>query len=438
MPESSTGKLTGKQSRVLDRCLRELFSAKASGSVSDLLATEPADAIARLVTVPGKSGLRILSKQGKAAHDRIVDTIQEVGVFGDDVLYSDVSRGLREITQSCSSELLRPTDACELLTLLQRQIQPRIRDHTFLIAFQGVKLIGISDVKLGSMRVVDSVDSYLDRNNLPQPEQKIEWVWKALRGNTGLVGTFKGTLDAAKHKFSRQAHLTAGVLSVAAGFFYDRGATTFRISAAIGLPVAEDGPAFLHWEGESGPSGWGPGFKGHQQFEIDELRGRELTTPGIWNYAFHIVEKTRKSDVEEAINRAIYWHGDAQRDPIAVMQFVKYWSCIECFFSIDKLDVTEALAVGVSTVLTFGHFPLYESSDYLVTRKRVKSLYGERSQAIHSAHHEHILGQDLVLLSQWAAHLIANMISFANADLLSRSVLLERLRRIDSVECSRP
>jgi len=313
--------------------------------------------------------------------------------------------------ESCFSKKLQPSDGRELLSLLQKQLEPRIRDHTFLIALQGVKMVGVSDAKLGSMLVVDSAERHIERAKLPQPEKEIGWVWKALKGHACLVGTFRGTFDAARRKFSQQAHLTAGLLAVAAGYTYDRGATTF--------------------------CSWGSGFGSHQQFEIDDARRQELTGAGVWNYAFHILGKTKMSDVEEAINRAVYWYGDAHRDPVAVMQFVKYWSCIECFFSLGDAEVTESLALGVSTVLTFGHFPLYERGNYAATRASVKSLYSKRSRAVHGASHEHVRAGDLVLLSQWAALVIVNMISFAHADLPTRRILFERLKRIDFDECAR-
>lgn len=40
-------------------------------------------------------------------------------------------------------------------------------------------------------------------------------------------------------------------------------------------------------------------------------------------------------DLKAAIVKATYWFTDAQRDQERVMQFVKYWSCIEAFFSTD-------------------------------------------------------------------------------------------------------
>ena len=82
MSTSLPSKLTAKQGRILDRCLRELFSAKAFGSVADLLELEPIDAITRLVSVSEKGGFKIpLSTRGKMAHDRIVATLHEAGVW---------------------------------------------------------------------------------------------------------------------------------------------------------------------------------------------------------------------------------------------------------------------------------------------------------------------------------------------------------------------
>jgi hypothetical protein len=38
------------------------------------------------------------------------------------------------------------------------------------------------------------------------------------------------------------------------------------------------------------------------------------------------------------------------------MQFVKLWACAECFFAIEKEEVTELNAKGIAAILAFAGF----------------------------------------------------------------------------------
>jgi hypothetical protein len=215
---------------------------------------------------------------------------------------------------------------------------------------------------------------------------------------------------------------------------FDRGATTFDIRVLIGSSESFGVSGFLHWGETEGAVGWGGNGGGGQAFEIDRERAKELTEAGFMNYGLSILQRDSRNDVEDAITRAVYWYGDAHRDLVPVMQFIKYWSCIECFFSLDDQDITESIAVGVSVVLTFGHFQFFERADYAKNKAMAKKLYSKRSQAVHGAVHNHVDRRDLIQMSQWASFVIANMISFANAALPSRRVLASRLKVIDSKE----
>jgi hypothetical protein len=64
-------------------------------------------------------------------------------------------------------------------------------------------------------------------------------------------------------------------------------------------------------------------------------------------------ERPDRSQVEDAIIRSLYWFADAYRDRNPTMQFIKLWSCVECFFAIDKEQITELNARGMAVMLTF-------------------------------------------------------------------------------------
>lgn len=432
-------KLTPKQARTLNRCLRELFSTKAFDSVDVLRGLDFSETIRRLVSVSEERGFQLpLSDQGISAHDRIVATLQDIGVGRDEALYSDIWSAVRKVAERCFARKQRPDDASEFVSLVWAELLTKIKSRTFVAPLLGVKLVNREEVRLGSLVVVNAVDALLSREGLSEPSINPAWLWKSLREYPCLVGTYRGTFEASKRRFTEQAHLLSGFLAVIAGYMFDRGATSFDIRVLIGTSEASGTSGYLHWCDADSSFGWGGNGGGSQQLEIDDQRATDLTEPGFINYGMWLLQNPARTDVEDAISRAVYWYGDAHRDSVSVMQFVKYWSCIECFFSLGEGDITESLAVGLATVLTFGHLQLFERADYKKNKAAVKKLYAKRSQAVHGAVHVHVNHRDLVQISQWAAFVIANMISFANADLPSRQTLLDRLRLIDSGELQGP
>jgi hypothetical protein len=138
---------------------------------------------------------------------------------------------------------------------------------------------------------------------------------------------------------------------------------------------------------------------------VDDWRGSE-----VFEFAFGIVGAGGTGGLREALERAVYWFSDAQRDPVFVMQFIKLWSCVETFFPGD--DITESVSRGLACTIVFGHFQLYGDSEYLDVKRRAKKAYQLRCKAVHGGRHTHVSTREVADLSRWVAYLILNVLSF--------------------------
>jgi len=98
------------------------------------------------------------------------------------------------------------------------------------------------------------------------------------------------------------------------------------------------------------------------------------------------------------------------------MQFVKLWSCIECFFAITDEKITEANAKGIAAILVFGGYQVIAVDKYADTKRRVKQLYKLRSTALHRGRFGHIDSTDIDEFSGWVAWIIISMVSFRCED----------------------
>lgn len=218
------------------------------------------------------------------------------------------------------------------------------------------------------------------------------------------------------------------MLAVEAGASYEHAASSFCIEPEFEHTSRGTGSVFLFWSDREKYLGRNISARRGQHLPLTDERVKELLEPGAFTHAFHIFQKRDRSDLEEAITRAVYWYGDAHRDLVPVMQFVKYWSCLECLLGGPGKELTETLSFGVVAVLTAGHFPLLKKSEWNKNVKLVKRLYALRSRAIHRASHTHITSNDLVLLSTWAAWTICNSISLSHAGMRNPKSLWQQVQ----------
>ena len=138
-----------------------------------------------------------------------------------------------------------------------------------------------------------------------------------------------------------------------------------------------------------------------------------LTNECFLNQLAALPERHDRSELQDAILRAVYWFADAYRDRNRTMQFVKLWTCAEVFFAIDKERVTELTARGIASVLAFAGYSIIGVAEYPGFKRRIKALYALRSKAVHSAAFGHVQITDLEDFSRWVGWIIISMVSLS-------------------------
>jgi hypothetical protein len=115
------------------------------------------------------------------------------------------------------------------------------------------------------------------------------------------------------------------------------------------------------------------------------------------------------------------------------MQLVKYWSCIETFFSADAKQIVQSVTIGLATVLVYGGYRFVPTREYQQLKKKITRLYGLRSQAVHKASHNHVMRADTAQLSQWAAWMILTLFRMREDGYNELSRLKTECERLDTL-----
>lgn len=399
-----------KQARIIQRALTQLAGTKSYKPIRSIEDFGEAPFGRELQLTNHR--MVLLTDRGMEQVERIVNTTVEADPYAGLADYADVWSASWKTLEELVSNGQMAESAQEWLSLISARIKPQIRTRLIVVPFVGVEFKAI-DVVLGSFKLLRPSIRHLDAMGVNHAWADVPTITAGYRDRElWLHGGARGTPRVAERRFRTLSDLVAGLLAVAAAVLSKSGATRIFISPNMTGHDSHGDATWFSWEEPNA------NFTIHRSgirgvpFEIDSDLREQLYRASTIATAMRIFEAEKRTLLEEAIARGFHWFADAHRDPAPVMQFVKYWSCIETFFSIDEEEITRSVSIGVAAVLVFGGYEFAPREEYSNVKKRVASLYGLRSQAVHRASRSHITESDVAELSRYAAQLLINAVSF--------------------------
>lgn len=373
-----------------------------------------------------------MSDEGLRQLRTMVSVIDDANVFDGFADYSDVAGICRQVFAEQLSIGLRPDKADELVDLIRTHLASEMATRVLAVPIFGIELVELESLELGAMRVVPASLAHLDAANVRYDRTNVAKAIEITKAKFWLIGSASGTKRIAEIKFREQAALAAGMLAISAGSMYENGATGFRIGIVMSPVQARGRAAWLSWTEQKRDLSIHISGDGLQNFKINAALVEQFKNSGVFANAFALLQKDNHSPLEEAIVKAVYWYSDAHREAEPVMKLVKYWSCVEPFFSSDNKHITQSVSTGLATILVFGGFEFLPKSAYVETKKRIAKLYNLRSRALHGATHRHVSSEDAAELSQWVAWMLINMVVFAGNGYTKLEQIKGNVERLDA------
>lgn len=361
-----------------------------------------------------------------------INILDRADLFDGLANYSDIGHAWRIALEKWLSDDQEPEQAEEVVQAIAALVTKEIDEHTFVVPLFGVQLEGVDTFPLGAMTILRMSVDMFDSVGVKHEHADLPHLLELNKHDLWLKGSARGTADVAQQRFSELATLTVGMLAITAASMHEWGANGFRIGIVMNPEAAVGRSAWFSWKERGRSLTTHYKFPGGQPFPVNtalENDGADFIR--IISRAFSIVQASKKTELEEAIARAIYWYSDAHRDPVLVMKLVKYWSCVEAFFSFDDEKITNAVSAGLTSILVFGGFQFVPSSEYGAIKKQIVNLYGLRSRAVHRGSHQHATERDVALFSQWVAWMIINMVGLAERGYTTLKDVKEQTDRLD-------
>ncbi|MCY1534058.1 Apea-like HEPN [compost metagenome] len=309
-------------------------------------------------------------------------------------------------------------------------LKSRMDSHVYATPLYGIEIEGLTRWDVDNFFLSRPDRSLLDVcSEDAQNVENIEMAWNRMQGGVWLCGTTVGTPDFAEQEFFSGSKRLISALAIAFCLVHDKGAASTR----IGIKTDQSRNWFgygkekkalrVSWQTAGGAP------LGCTQAYIVELRDQtDWFVPLV-----RTLLKEEPTELESAMQRAAHWFHDAQSDPDIDMRFLKFWSCIECFFSVKQGETTRDIKDGLSAVLIHGGVRLATPEEWRGLRKEIDRLYDLRSKAVHDAKHGHIGFSDVATVSTWAAAVIVSMGALDHQGYTTREQLKEQIIKLTDI-----
>ena len=416
--------MDAKQKRIIERDVGTLFSKRA-------LPVQPTlEEWTENPTIRTEQGDRPLSTAALAALRRIASLIGKIPEVRNSCSPEETAGEVFERYSGCVATSRRPTGQ-EFTDDVVGALRAKVKVHELLIAIEGIDLIDQEAIELGSMKI-SRADPKLLEGVKWGGFLDFDWVYGFFKDKLWLTGTSEGSPTVAVRRFEHRATLTVGLLAVCGALLY-KGAIWRSHVRLASSPSTKVALSILCWEqGGAEPRLINSG-EGKQDMPLNAESVAYLRRVCFLDRIVALLGEGERTEVQDAIVRALYWFGDAHGDRIPVMRFIKLWTCVECFFAIEDAGITEANARGIAALLTFTGYGIVEPKNYLEFKRRLKSLYGLRSKAIHRAEFDLVENADLEEFSHWVAWMIISMVALAERGYGTLAAVKAQILRLDAI-----
>ena len=400
--------ISAKKRRILEADLTALL--KPTAFVPKLQAYKTLDLIERLrreVRTPGGHSL-YFSDKGLESFLRLNDTVQEV-------LPSRSVLEPQNICVACKTALghlyeqdAPSRDIVSYMTEVDRIAQASISTYRFYTSLAGLEFEGVDEFSIGYLSIQRPDLDVLKR--CVADDQLVTSTWKQMQQGLWVTAEVTGSSEYAERRFFDDVKIACGLLALSFTTVLERG------GAAVRLIPSMDGrfkPGAVSWFSFSTTSKVlraTTNMVGFKRLTFGEAHKSGLLSCDWYHDLVRITQNGKGSDAELAVRRAIYWFFDAQTDTSPEMQLVKFWSCIECFFSIGTSDTTKKIKRGVTAILTYGQYRFSEKSNWKRLEAEIGHLYDLRCGAVHMAEHNHVNDEHVTTLSKWAAWVLLEVV----------------------------
>lgn len=421
--------LTAKQMRSIRRDIDLIFSKKGS--------TEPKtiEEFKLLGLFPPKLRYKdrdiYLSSRGVESLRRITSFIYQTDKYSVLVDFNDVFQSVQKELENWLSKKLVP-DEHEFLSLLNERLEKKIDSFTYLCKVDGIKLKEVKKLEIGK-KAIEPYSSALVKHAKFSSDDIVKIIDEEYEDSFVITGEEKASSTVSLSKFYFHCESYLSLLRMYACAIYKTAIKKTKISLVNDCSVAWGPASTIGWHYSNGDGVFTRYFKSTQDLEFDNELIGYLHETCFFNEAASLIEKQGRNELEDSIVKAIRWFGEAQNDRFDASKWIKLWTCLECFFTLNSTEITEANARGIASLLLYGGYGIDDFGDYTSLKSKIKSFYSSRSKIIHNADYAHVDEKSLNELAYMVAWVIITVVSLLPKGYSTRIEIKQQADRLDNL-----
>jgi hypothetical protein len=420
--------MTPKEKRIIGADLTTLFSLKAF-LVLDTIEEWKAVGFFH-PTVRTDTNSHPLSEAGISALHRITGILQNDHALRKACSQQEIAQQTHTSYEGWIKRSLRP-DADEFLQECIGSLMATVKERFHLVVLEGLEMKGLDRAELGTISICKPDMKLLSAVQFGGPITE-DWIEREFSNGLWLIGKTTGSSEISLQRFDHQVLLVIGILAVCGAILYEGSIWRSHLRAALSPHRQTMPTSVFRWDADGGDPSVSRLWGEDQKLPLDAKLIDYLREHCFLSQLTVLPSLEEKTQLQQSIERALYWFADAHGDRNTTMRFVKLWSCVECFFAFQEEDITEANARGMATILTFAGYQVWTVAEYPKMKSRLKELYGLRSRAVHRAEFNEVQLVDLRDLSRWVAWLIISMTALTERGYRTLDQVKEQTDRLDA------
>lgn len=369
------------------------------------------------------------SRKGQTALRRLCDIVHSTERYKDELSYNDVFQGIISELGRWFNEEMIPDDR-EFIEPLDLLLLKKIDNFTFLCRVDGISLDSVLCITIGKYEVKKYDEIHISGINNPS-DRTNKLIRQEYHDALVIIGTERGSCSIAKEKYYHNADLSLSILRLYSCALFRSAIHKLNIRLINNCAQAY---------GRASSFGWGDlekyliftrHFRSEQDMKIDIELLKDMHSAYFFEMLSTLIGKEQKNELENAILKALYWIGEAQKDRSNASAWIKLWSSMECFFTLGENEITEHNARGISSILIYGAYSHHEFGNYSQLKQKIKKYYKLRSKTVHRAEYTHIDNRILVEFSFIAAWTVITMASLLSRGYTTLSQIQKEADRLD-------
>ena len=348
------------------------------------------------------------SPRARIALGRFCQFVLDHGPFKGRVVFNDVYQiTTSELADWYAQEVI--PEGQVFVDAVEQELTQRIGKFVHLCRIEGLKLKSLKNLKIGS-RTISRYSEEMIPGDWLKDDIISGRINEHFTNGFVMIGTESGTETATTEQFYFVSDQLLSVLRVHSCLLYRAAILKMNIRLVRG-PLDGHTPAITaHWKTDCQVPTVTYHGRREQDVEIDQETLVYLQRSCFLDELASVVEKKNRNQLEEAIARGIFWFGEAQADGTKAGTWIKLWSSIESFFSVENEDIAEANSRGLAALLTYSGLRIKDLDSYEELKRKAKRHYTKRGKNVHRGAFQNIDQIDLEELSTMAAWTVVLMV----------------------------